>query len=156
MNIEEWLQQLRSVQFLRAARLGGEPWSPRDYKSICDCLVHLATDASNAESWLDINFPFTVSNIQNEKERSAAYVFARKNRFVPLNQDLDAACGIAKSVNRYLSKRVKAICGHSRTAHLPWENAPRPFQPVQPILVMSPGDCPCCAILDQWRAYAGN
>lgn len=156
MNIEEWLQQLRSVQFLRAAQLGGEPWSPRDYKTICDCLVHLASDASKGDSWQDIKFPCTVSNIHNEEERSTTYVFARKNRYVPLDQDLEAACRIAKSVNRYLSKHVKAICGHRRTAHLSWENAQRPFQPVQPILVMSLGDCPCCAILDQWRAYAGK
>jgi hypothetical protein len=42
------------------------------------------------------------------------------------------------------------------TSHLPWRNSERPFEPVQPILLMSAGDCPCCAILDQWRAYAGK
>lgn len=156
MNIEEWLRQLRSVQFLRVTELGGEPWSPRDYKTICDGLVHLVTDASKVESWLDKNFSCAVSNLRNEEERSRTCVFARQNRYVPLNHDLEAACGIAKSLNRYLSKRVKAICGHPKTAHLPWENAPRPFQPVQPILIMSSSDCPCCAILDQWRAYAGK
>jgi hypothetical protein len=27
---------------------------------------------------------------------------------------------------------------------------------MQPVLLMSPMDCPCCAVLDRWRAYAGK
>ncbi len=155
MSIEEWLQQFRPVQFIRTDQLGGEPWSPCDYKTICSCLVRLATEHSKTESWLDTDVPCTVSR-RNKAERWGTHTFARQNRYVPLNHDFDAACGILKSINRYLSKQVRAICGHRKTALLPWRNADRPFRPVQPILTMSPDDCPCCAILDQWRAYAGK
>jgi hypothetical protein len=156
--LEEWLKQLSLVQFIRTDELGGQPGSPRNYKTICDSLVGLAIDNSivNPPTWLDMDFPFIKYRLRNESHFMGIADFALHNRAVPLEHDFDLACRIAKSLNHYLSRKIRAICGHRKTSNLTWEFANRPFQRAQPMLKIAQGDCPCCAVLDQWRAYTGK
>ncbi|MDO9196932.1 hypothetical protein [Rhodoferax sp.] len=155
-GLEHWMRRLRSVQFQHIAALGGEPFCRIDYRTICAELVVLTGASQNSERWLDREAPLAIIERRDKTQFSRTQKFSCKRFALPLKPDFIAACAIAKSLNRHISKRVRAICGHQRTTHLPWENALRPFAPVQPVLLMSPRDCPCCAILDQWRAYAGK
>jgi len=155
-NLESWLKRIRAVQFLSTKGIEGEPLAPRDYKTICAGIVHHAGWPTDSESWLDREFPCRPLFRRKESELSTLEQFANDRHLLPLNPDIDAACAIAKSLNRQLSRRVRAICGHRQTMRLRWERAERQFVPRQPVLLMSPHDCPCCAILDQWRAYTGK
>ena len=77
-------------------------------------------------------------------------------RPVPLNDDIESVCAIAKSIGRYLRKIIRKFCRHNYGDCSGWRNAERPFCRVMPVLVVEPGDCPCCALMDQWRAYSGK
>lgn len=77
-------------------------------------------------------------------------------RPVPLNDDIEAVCAVAKSIGRHLGKQIRKFCKHNYRRRSGWENADRPFRPVMPVLIIEPGDCPCCALMDQWRAYSGK
>lgn len=156
-RMEKWMARLRKVQFLQQMEQGGEPFCSPDYKTICIGLTKLAGPVpSKSRHWLKQDDPVTIMERHDNSKPSRSNLFTRDRYQLPLNPDFSAACGIAKSLHRYISKRVRSICGHRQTSHLPWENALRPFEPVQPVLHLSPRDCPCCAILDQWRAYAGK
>ncbi|MGQ0727569.1 hypothetical protein [Acidovorax sp.] len=77
-------------------------------------------------------------------------------RSVPLNDDIKAVCAVAKSIGRHLGKQIRKFCKHNYRRRSGWENADRPFRRVMPVLIIEPGDCPCCALMDQWRAYSGK
>lgn len=155
-GLEHWMRRFRSIQFQQISALGGEPWSPLDYRTICAELAVFTGTPPNTPRWLDREAPLAIIDRRDKTQFSRSEKFASERFLLPLKPDFVAACAIAKSLNRHISKRVRAICRHRRTTHLPWENAPHSFAPVQPVLLMSPHDCPCCAILDQWRAYAGK
>lgn len=155
-NLEAWMSRMRSGQFLFQQVIGGEPVSPRDYEAICACAVHQAGYPPDSDSWLDAGFPCRRLTRRNENELSTSEIFANQAWHLPLNPHINAACAIAKSVGRQIARRSRAICGHRHTTHLPSQNAARQYAPVERVLLMSPRDCPCCAALDHWRAYAGK
>ncbi|QSI31074.1 hypothetical protein GNX71_16440 [Variovorax sp. RKNM96] len=155
-QLEAWMTRLRTFQFVSARSIGQEPVAPRDYKTICAGIAHHARGPTHSKSWLDREFPCKPLLRRRESELSALERFANDQHLRPINPDLDVACAIAKSMNHQLSRRLRAICGHRHTMRLNWEGAARQFSHLQPVLLMSPRDCPCCAILDQWRAYAGK
>ncbi|MGB4358859.1 MAG: hypothetical protein WBJ19_00390 [Rhodoferax sp.] len=59
---------------------------------------------------------------------------------------------IYKAVGRYLKRRVHRICGHARGPQLRFSSEYVPFAGNEYYLLMSPNACPCCAVLEWWRA----
>ena len=155
-QLESWMARIRSSQFLGSMGFEEESGSPRDYKTICACVVRQAGRVRGSKAWLNDDFPCVPLVHKKQDEIPKLRQFVARRWELPLNPDIDAACAIAKSVGRQIARRIREICGHRHTAVLPWRNAIGPFVPVEPVLLFSPHDCPCCAILCQWRAYAGK
>lgn len=155
-RIERCMRLLRGVQFQEVSELEGEPCQPRDHRTICDCLVRLAVRRVHRVPWSPGTAECNTVDRRADSELPSNQRFARDRIADPLNQDFETACTIARSINRQLSRIVRHACGHSRTVQLDWRYANRPFERMQPVLLMSPLDCPCCAVLDRWRAYAGK
>lgn len=63
---------------------------------------------------------------------------------------------VLKSINRYLARRVRSICKHPRSKRLLDQMRSRSWRGSQYYLVYDQEDCPCCAVLDWWRASLGH
>lgn len=151
---ERAVNQVASTQLIRICGISEEQdWLKNDYGAICDCFVVVAGRPAGHEPWRAPDFDkFTVER-SVEPERLPHFVRDRLPE--PLNEDFENATLIAKSINRMLTRAVRRVCGHSRTMQLPWDRVWRPSA-MEPVLLMSPYDCPCCAVIDRWRAYAGK
>ncbi|SFC26260.1 hypothetical protein SAMN05216344_112115 [Polaromonas sp. OV174] len=63
---------------------------------------------------------------------------------------------IYKSVGRHLAKKVRQICGHGRYRRLAFSYEYIAFYGNEYYLLMPADSCPCCAVLDWWRARLAN
>lgn len=150
-QIENSMEKLRNIQFAEEYRIPGDPWSPKAYKKICQSIAGLAIDRKYLVSGgLRISEEW-----DNSKVAFSSDYLIERGKFT-IFDEVEVLIPIAKSINRHITKRIRSICGHKKTSKLPWTTHDRPFSPAEPVLSARLDDCPCCALLDQWRAYAGK
>lgn len=70
-----------------------------------------------------------------------------------LHQRLHELAQVVRSLDRELSRRVKAVCGHVHQRPLQFQSESIPFSGKEFSLVMRAHECPCCAALTWWRAH---
>lgn len=99
--------------------------------------------------WL-FNFELTVGNLREPP--------GSKNPIAPeidtetVNDRLLHLSRIYKSIGRSLAKSIQAICGHRRHAHLQYGSDYVDSYAKEYFLRLRHGGCPCCAVLDWWKA----
>lgn len=150
-KIEKEMGGIRNIQFKSEYVLHGEPWSPKLYKKICQSMAGIGVDREHLiAGGLRISEKWSESNILQSHD-----YLSNRIKF-PLFDEVNALVPIAKSINRYIAKKMHSICKHKKTSKLPWGTHDRPFVAAAPVISAGLNDCPCCALLDQWRAYAGK
>lgn len=149
--IEKEMGKLRNIQFKSEYILRGEPWSPKLYRKICQSIAGLGANREYLiEGGLRISEKWSESQIFHSPEYASSRVK------LPLFDEVNIIVPIVKSINRYIKKQMYSICKHKKTSKLSWGTHDRPFTAAQPVISAGLYDCPCCALLDQWRAYAGK
>lgn len=74
---------------------------------------------------------------------------------VTLASHLQSLHRVLKSVNRYLSRKVRSVCGHRHPKRLRNNVRSIPRRGSIHFLAFDRRDCPCCATLAWWRANLG-
>lgn len=157
-EIENWISCIKKLASRDFDFSLGELGIPNYQKmvSALECLFKLATPPASITAICEV----TENLVEVRDCRSLLpgnfKVQNHLGRTVPLNDDVEAVCAIAKSIGRHLEKRIRKFCNHDYRRRSGWKNAERPFARVMPVLIIEPGNCPCCALMDQWRAYSGK
>jgi hypothetical protein len=157
-TIEDWLLKMKGWEFKISDFSLGEICLPGEFlaTSVFACLKILAPPPISNDEALEVekaliefddceNFDFLEYQRRNMRRLAT-----------PMNDEISDACAIAKSIGRYLRSQIRHFCDHETSSQSRWENADRPFSRVQPVLMIEAKACPCCAVMDQWRAYAGK
>lgn len=150
-RLEGEMAGLKHFHFKEEPSMLGEPWTPKDYEKICQAIAGVAINQSF----------FTSSGLckssrwhQCKSLGTREYIAESEGR--PLLQEIEPLVSIAKSINRLLKKHVLKICGHKHPSRLGWKSENLPFSCPEGLISAELHNCPCCALLTQWRAYSGK
>lgn len=104
--------------------------------------------------WL-LGLPSEVNRCPVVPNKSPAPVVEEDDRAqkTTLHQRLHELAQVVRSIDRELSRRVRAVCRHVHQSPLRFQSESIPFSGQEFSLVMGAHDCPCCAVLTWWRAH---
>lgn len=148
--IEQWLRRLQNWRFDGIHFRNGQYSNFKTivYDAIFETMVLLCEPPSN-NGWL--KYQNSTIYVTKSQYMEASEEYWRGRECLSLNEDVDSACKIIKSIGRHLQKKVRAYCGHKGNGCLSWA-----VLGDHPSLLMDSNHCPYCSALIQWRAYAGK
>lgn len=149
-DVEKWLLLLRNWQFDGVHLQGGDSDNSKTIvlEAICDTMALFWKPSLNTY-WLKSRR--SIVHVANSQYMSDIELYWSKRNAVPLNEDIDSACKIIKSIGRHLQRKTREHCGHKGNGRLDWS-----IHGNKHSLLMDANCCPYCSALIQWRANAGQ